>query len=319
MMPDNFFNSFGLKLSRLGNLTLPPPAPAGPLSALGAMNPPPAPSREMTLSSLQINSRPADFAGVIDNATRRSDAAIADVWKSYAGPGTRPATVEDQQAIFRDLPNVRPMGHARLAELGQVGRASVVDPEGRRGAPLFVAGTAPDGRNVPLDAGSIARMADALSYVHKMDRPGAPWGGRTFRGGPDGGEAAMLLNTAANEMRTPPADVLTHELGHVAHNRMGISDNPLAGASPEAMREFSAMAGARGAEPGAGRTLKDYQYFNSGREQFAEAFRSYVTNPNDFKARFPAAAAFMRRAVNENPNMRDVLFLSQTDGGNAVG
>ncbi len=97
----------------------------------------------------------------------------------------------------------------------------------------------------------------------------------------------------------------------------------MAGSNSAALREFANMSALRGEDTarktGARGSLEDYRYFNSAREQFAEGVRSYLTDPNAFKSKYPEAAKFLRGVVNTDPRMRRLLMLSQGDGRNSYG
>lgn len=282
----------------------------------------------MTLSPTQGASTDADFGPALASADQRASAAIDRVWRNFAGPNAGPPTDEDKSNIFRDLGRAAPTNVvAGVSALRELGVGQVVDPEGRVGNPVFVAGTSPTGANVPLDHGSIARLADTLAYLHPIERPGAPWGGNAYNfrtpPPPGYGDTSIVLNTAPNSLGTPPADVLAHETGHTIHNYMGRAEAPLAGANSAALGEFANMSTLRGEDvarkTGARGSLEDYRYFNSAREQFAEGVRQYLTDPNGFKSKYPEASRFLRGVVNSDPEMRRLLMLSQRGRGTGYG
>ena len=203
----------------------------------------------------------------------------------------------------------------------------MTDPEGRSGKPLFVAGTAPDGSNVPIRNGSLVALGTTLAHVGGMDRPGSPWGGTSFWAGeqsPGESNTAILLNTAPNAAGVSGEEILAHETGHAIANYIGAGKAPLSGASKAAQGEFAAMSRERmqqmGQATGEGvsnRTIGNYAYFGSQNEQFAEGIRQYLFDPNAFKARYPNAAAHLRSIVNGNLNLSHILMLAKAGMSNA--
>jgi len=279
----------------------------------------------MSLSPTQSASRDEDFSSNIDAAKQRSHAAVQDVWSRFA-PNAGSPSRENQFEIFKDLGRAQPTNiDERISSLRQSGAGYVTDPEGRTGDPVFIAGTSPTGQNIPLDQGSLARLGDSLAYLYPVSEPGAPWGGTAYASGPTRAaesNTSILLNMAENSLGKHPAEVLAHETGHTINNYLGTADAPLAGANDAAMREFASMSAGRAAETNAraGSSIADYRYMNSGREQFAEGIRQYLTDPNGFKARYPEAAKYLRGVVNTNPKMNRLLMLSQdASTGDAYG
>lgn len=65
-----------------------------------------------------------------------------------------------------------------------------------------------------------------------------------------------------------------------------------------------------------GATPKSQGYPPSERdaERWAEAFRAYLQNPNELKARFPEVARRIRHAVNTDPNLNGVIQFNSAAG-----
>ena len=203
-----------------------------------------------------------------------------------------------------------------IATSSAYGTSTVTDPEGRTGHPVFVAGTTPTGQNVPLNSGQQAVMAAHLARIYKYNNPTDPQLAVTnlFRRSqgeltPEGKSSLSIgINTGHKE--TPQS--IPHEVGHVVANYQNRFDNPLEGASPEALAQFRNMGRLRQQVYYKNRPdLKEY--VNLPQEQWAEGFRGYITDPKMFKQTYPDAARFMRGIINTDPRINKLLNLSRND------
>lgn len=269
--------------------------------------------------------------------TKSSDARKLDVGKYQSGISERDYAeimqrnnLQTRDAYAQNVkepgPHADQLGHIgeydpvnveeRVAASRKYGPSTVVDPEGRKGNPLFVAGTTPTGENVPLNLGQQAGLAEHLSRMFEYKTKGDYAAGRTWANpqkklpfGLSGSTLGMNKAYKGND----PGYALPHEIGHVIHDYQGRAANPLGGAPQQATDEFEQMA--------LKRRLFDYgapdargNYTEDPREQWAEGVKAYLTNPAKFKSEYPEAAKFMRKIINTDPKLNKLLMLSRREG-----
>jgi hypothetical protein len=208
-----------------------------------------------------------------------------------------------------------------IGRIPEKGRGTVVDPEGRSGAPLYVAGTKPSGENVPLSPGQTADLARKLARLYSYKEPsaekyGGNWEGITFPGPkrklPFGmSQSAMGINRAITDDKKLPG-IMAHETGHVIHNYLERYENPFAGLPPKAAKEIIKEAQQR-LEDNYLPTKKRKDYVFSPQEMFAESVRAYLSDPALFKQKSPETAKYLRSIINTDPRINKLLFLSQLE------
>ena len=276
-------------------------------------------ARELSLSATQSTSSDDEFRPVLDRASAESRDLIVENWRKNNN-GTTP-TDDQIRDEFTRVGSSNPVNIDERAAMFRHGR--VTDPEGRTGEPVFVAGTAPDGRAVALNAGDVARLSSSVARIDTVNDPASDWGGATFsssQSAPGTSYNSIAANTGYDKTGVGPADVLAHETGHVIHNFLGRRNNPFEGADPMALADFSKMVdmrakaeGVRTPTSGGKMSIGDtssFQYFVRPQEGFAEGLRMYLRDPNNFKTNYPNAAKFLRGVVNSDPNLSRLLMLS---------
>lgn len=224
-----------------------------------------------------------------------------------------------------------------IDKLRKLGTASVTDPEGRTGNPAFVAGTAPDGTEIPMNQAQQAMMAHAvakLTYNYDDAHPEVR-GATVAANGPffedklPKGQTGQIItvNQAPFTGGGDPTSTLGHETGHAFGRVMDVPLNhELEGAGDKVLADLRRMNAERVGmteqqlyekHPFARKAVNQkgmddaQQYYTSPSESWADAFGRYVTHPNDFKAKYPDAAKYLREKVNTNPELNRLLMLSQ--------
>ena len=227
-----------------------------------------------------------------------------------------------------------------IDKLRQIGTASVTDPEGRTGNPAFVAGTAPDGTEIPMNQAQQAMMAHAvakLTYNYDDAHPEVR-GATVAANGPyfedklPKGQTGQIItvNQAPFTGGGAPTSTLGHETGHAFGRVMDVPLNhELEGAGDKVLADLRRMNAERVGlteqqlyekHPFARKAVNQkgmddaQQYYTSPSESWADAFGRYVTHPNDFKTKYPDAAKYLRDKVNTNPELNRLLMLSQDEG-----
>ena len=118
--------------------------------------------------------------------------------------------------------------------------------------------------------------------------------------------------------------VVGHEVGHVVEfqGRRGVERDRFAtdGLQADLRRNYHNLAtdehrGARTGPEHLGYSTRDGQQ----RELVAEAIRGYATDPNAFKSQFPELAAWIRRNVNDNPNLNRIIQFNALTGLGGAG
>jgi len=111
--------------------------------------------------------------------------------------------------------------------------------------------------------------------------------------------------------------VLPHELGHALDQIAG--EIPTKGLSKELKPLYNEMnTGQRRVRNLTGPQHLGYSTQEAPRELMAEAIRGYLTNPNTIKTIAPKTAKRIRKFVNSNPELKDVIQFNSI-GGLALG
>jgi hypothetical protein len=204
----------------------------------------------------------------------------------------------------------------RIASNIPKGTATVVDPEGRKGSPLFVAGTTPQGENVPLNRGQQAALSAHLARLYEYADPESRVAGVTTNNIAGQQKLPFGLSNNAIGFKLGRSNVeysLPHEVGHAIHNYQNRADNPLEGADEATLKEFAQMAHDRWKSDYKGKDLKDAAYTATPQEKWAEGMKAYLNDPQMFKLLQPNAAKFMRGIVNTDPRINKLLMLSRNE------
>ncbi len=192
------------------------------------------------------------------------------------------------------------------------------DIEGRPLGAKFVAGRRFSGEaDEPLSPedikGAIAEAGVGLKHARDDDRYRATEIPKALRGyykgidydrGPP--DATIFLNTG----RKPTVDfVIAHEFGHAIDHLAGMLSATLTPEEIGELRTVYATLRYRTSKDGPKLQPEHFGYRGDdvNPELVAEGLRAYMTNPNYFKTVAPTAAAKIRKAVNENPYLKDAI------------
>ena len=203
--------------------------------------------------------------------------------------------------------------------------APSVDKQGRlltdiEGRPLdakFVAGRRfSGGADEPLSRkdikGAIAETGIGL-YQVKDTHPDVAkmlskaYGGFYVAGDAGSPQGNILLNIGS---KSPHRDfVLAHEFGHAIDHLAGMLSATLTPEEIGELRTVYATLRYRTSKDGPKLQPEHFGYRGDdvNPELVAEGLRAYMTNPNYFKTVAPTAAAKIRKAVNENPYLKDAI------------
>ena len=214
------------------------------------------------------------------------------------------------------------------------GERAMVDIDGRPIDPRSsIAGLGVvDGPNVGISGDQARAIAQQLG----IDLRGVPAkeigrdAGRYLSGG---GQRSILLDNNLVADQVP--HVMRHELGHAVDDFAGAYTAPgkLPAISPAG--QTKALAGIyddlnNRAGPAPIGTVRlpsrqstpatdGYKPADHDAERMAEAMRAYLTNPAYIKTVAPGLAAKLRKAVNENPNLKHILTLNSAAGAGLLG
>lgn len=224
-----------------------------------------------------------------------------------------------QRPFEADYPNGLPEGWVN--ESGQLARTIDGDPITAR----FVAGRREAGA---ADQGLSRRELDAVAEGITGSLP-SPVAAKQIGGAY--GRARVDRNGRPTDIfydrsLTPQiADrVVGHEVGHVIEfqGRRGVERDRFSteGLQADLRRNYHNLAtdehrGARTGPEHLGYDTRESQQ----RELVAEAIRGYATDPNAFKSQFPELAAWIRRNVNDNPNLNRIIQFNALTGLGVTG
>ena len=116
--------------------------------------------------------------------------------------------------------------------------------------------------------------------------------------------------------------VFPHEVGHLIEDLTFGRSIPSDGIKDGLDRLYSIQNSQFAVKPGQlGATPEMFGYtgVKSDAERMAEAVRMYMRDPNYMKTEFPDVAAVIRKHVNTNPNLKDVIQFNGGAGASALG
>jgi Cell Wall Hydrolase len=220
-----------------------------------------------------------------------------------------------------------------IDKLRQHGTSHVVDPEGREGNPVFVAGTAPDGTNIPLNQAQAAMIAHSISRLsanydeNNVRTRGMTTASKSQEAALPKGQTGQFItiNNAPYEGDNKGLTV-GHEAGHAMGRIMDMPVNAeLKDANSKAIGDFQRLNAERtymtpeqlySNHPFSSKVhlnTNERDYYVSPSESWAESIGRYMQDPNDFKSKYPDAAKFLRDKVNTDPELNKLLMLSRNE------
>jgi hypothetical protein len=271
-------------------------------------------AQQLDVGRYQSSYKPEQMYEILGRGDKLTDQIAAEEWYKRHPSEQRPTEHQfDEQKSIAGIDQPLDV-ESRIERHIPKGTATVVDPEGRQGNPLFVAGTTPSGENSKLNFGQQSALAAHLGHLYFYSDPNTKEAAiTTFQ--PKQKLPFGLSNNAVgfNLSKDTPENSLAHEFGHNVHNYLGRADDPLRGASDEAHNEFDQMSEDRWKSYyHSAKDMRPYAYMPQ--EQWAEGMKMYLNNPSTFKALYPNAAKFMRGIINTDPRINRLLMLSKLEG-----
>lgn len=263
-------------------------------------------AKKLDVGSYQRQAGKGDPEDMLSRSYKESEAQI---------PSDFDFTPTERRNIKQGLGEVSPTDV--VGKIPSKGRSRVIDPEGREGSPLFVAGTTPEGKNVALNKPQSVDLARRLAHVYSYDDEdlgGVTTGDPSFQRKLPFGLSGSSIGLNKRAEKDYEHENLAHETGHAIHNYLQRFDEPFKGAPKEVLEEINDR-GLERWEKDLGKDPKRKMYALDPKEQFAESVRSYMMNPAGFKARNPATAKYLRSVINTDPRMNKLLFLARKDDG----
>ena len=263
------------------------------------------------------------MGGIADGGAER--AAIAALQNSARSAKMRAPQQVKEVGFWDEYKGIKPgaaSGERPMADID--GRA--IDPR------AAIAGRATvDGDSVGLTNEQVDSIVQQLG-IGIRGVPAREIGGDAGRYVVDGGQRSILLdrNLVADQL----PHVMRHELGHAVDDFAGvykpgqIAAIPPDGHSNALAHIYDDLNSRMGPSPvGVTRPPKmkhtpaadKYKKGDHAAERMAEAIRAYITNPAYIKTAAPELAARLRKAVNENPNLRKILVLNSAAGAAVLG